>query len=75
MKVWIVMGIYDCYDAEWEFCGAFSTREKAIEQVKQDFHTRFEDYDIDTEHEPNKTFYHFYTEGCVEYEVFETDVD
>ena len=75
MKVWIVMCVFDYYDAEWEFCGAFSTREKAIEHVRQDFQTRFEDDDIDIEHEPNKTFYHFYTEGCATYEVFETNVE
>lgn len=74
MKVWIVMSIYDYFDAEWQFCGAFSTREKAIEYVRQDFKDRFEDDDIDTEYEPDKTFYNFYTEGCINYEVFEDDV-
>lgn len=74
MKVWIVMGLYGYYDAEWEFYGAFSTREKAIEFVRRDFADRFEDEEIDTEYKPNKTFYDFYAPGCIEYEVFETDV-
>ena len=74
MKVWIVMSIYDCYDAEWQFCGAFSTREKAIEYVRQDFKDKFEDDDINTDYEPNRTFYNFFTEGWMNYEVFEDDV-
>jgi len=75
MKVWIVMCIYDYYDAEWEFCGAFTTREKAIEHVRRDFENSFEDDDIDTRYEPDRNFYHFYAPGCIEYEVFETDVE
>lgn len=75
MKVWIVMNIYDHFDAEWQFCGAFSTREKAIEFVRRDFADKFEDDEIDTKHDPNKTFYCFYVSGCMEYDVFETDVE
>ena len=49
-------------------------REKAIEYVRQDFKDKFEDDDINTDYEPNRTFYNFFTEGCMNYEVFEDDV-
>ena len=75
MKVWIVMSIYDDYDAEWQFRGAFSTRKKAIEFVRRDFADRFEDDDINTDYDPNKYFYNFGTSGCIDYEVFEANVE